>query len=973
MRRSRGLRTVLREFLLADPIALLAVATLVVLGELNLVAIGEPGLALHQLLAIGLGLGFVVAVQRLRSESLPWLGRVIYVLAVAMLIAVDAGGSRAYGAQRWLAVGSLVLQPSELAKLGLLLALADALGVRRVGRARIGAAVLLALGPIVLTLVQPDLSTTGLLLVVLGAALLLGRVPVRTIGVLALAAAALAPLALHSLHGYQVARLHAFLGGVADPRGAGYSSLQAHIAIGSGGFFGIGRAPIHSLMAQYLPARQTDLAFASLVEQWGLVAGGAALLAATLLIWRLVRAARLSAQPGPALVAGGLAVLFAAEVAISVAGNLGRSPLAGVPFPFLSYGGTAAAAHLAALGLVLSARRQASHRLLRNVVAARRVSPRMVRLTGTALASTVVALGCVAYQDQAGVGATYAGYGISQMTRCAVLPAPRGLIEDRHGAPLAVNDPARRVVGVPSLILQDPTQLPRLADALGRPAPALAADLLAHRTAVTADLGLVPAPVAARVDGLALSSVVTIPSQQRHYPTGALMGPLLGFTGIITAEDLPAWKGYPPSAVIGRAGLEREYDAALRGRDGYLCVYVNPSSVPVSLSTLELPETGSTLRLSIDIDLQRKTTDALQATLSNGVPGQPRSDLAAAVVMDARGGQVLAMASLPSYDNNIFGPPINLAALEQAMRQPGNPMLEHATQVAVPPGSTFKLVVAAADTVFNAIPPGQVISTGYTYTMGASTFHGWGYLPPQNLTQAIAWSNDVYFYKLGVALGPERMADVAARLGVGRRSGIDLPGEAGGLLGTPALMDQLGEAWYPATTAFMGIGQGYLTTTPLQVANWTAAVATGKLVTPRLGLGEKGPGSAGYVAVPGPAPADLDFAGGLQPVRAGMRMAVTEGTATMLKDINLGFGGKTGSAEDPSTAGGTDAWFTCVGPMDSPEVVMTVLFRGGGEGHMVAEPVASDVMHWYAAHRTQVLAAPGLTPRSDEQDGSRLV
>jgi cell division protein FtsI/penicillin-binding protein 2 len=570
------------------------------------------------------------------------------------------------------------------------------------------------------------------------------------------------------------------------------------------------------------------------------------------------------------------------------------------------------------------------------------------------------------------VGATYAGYGISQMTRCAVLPAPRGVIEDRHGAPLAVNDPARRVVGVPSLILQQPSLVPRLAEALNRPAPALEADLLAHRRAVTADLGLVAAPVAAEVDSLAPSRVVTIPSQQRHYPTGSLMGPLLGFTGIITAEDLPAWKGYPPGSVIGRAGLERQYDPVLRGRDGYLCVYVNPTSVPVSLSSLELPEIGSSLRLSIDLDLQRKTTDALQATLSHGVPGQPRADLAAAVVMDPRSGQVLAMASLPSYDNNILGPPVDIAALEQAMRQPGSPLLEHATQVAVPPGSTFKLVVAAADTVFNAIPPGQVIPTGYTYTMGTSTFHGWGYLPPQNLSQAIAWSNDVYFYKLGVALGPERMAEVAGRLGVGRRSGIDLPGETGGLLGTPAVMDRMGEAWYPATTAFMGIGQGYLTTTPLQVADWTGAVATGKLVTPRLGFGEKGPLSARYVAVQAPPPTDLDFAGGLQPVRAGLRLAVTEGTATMLKDINLNFGGKTGSAEDPSTAGGTDAWFTCVGPMDSPEVVATVLFRGGGEGHSVAEPVASEVMHWYAAHRAQVLAAPELSPRSPDHDGSRL-
>jgi cell division protein FtsI/penicillin-binding protein 2 len=482
----------------------------------------------------------------------------------------------------------------------------------------------------------------------------------------------------------------------------------------------------------------------------------------------------------------------------------------------------------------------------------------------------------------------------------------------------------------------------------------------------------VPPSVAARVEALSLASVVTIAAQLRHYPTGALMGPLLGFTGVITAEDLPAWKGYPPGSVIGRSGLERQYDPVLRGRDGYLCVYVNPMSVPVAVSALELPEAGSTLRLAIDLELQRKTTDALQASLARPVAGQPRADLAAAVVMDARNGQVLALASLPSYDNNIFGPPLDVAALEQAMRGAGSPMLEHATQVAVPPGSTFKLVVAAADTVYNAIPPAEVIPTGYSYTMGTSTFHGWGSLPPQNLPQAIAWSNDVYFYKLGVALGPDRMAEVAARLGVGRRSGIDLPGETTGLLGTPARMDDLGQTWYPATTAFMGIGQGYLTTTPIQVADWTAAVATGKLLTPRLALGAKVPFAAGYRALPAPPPADLEFAGGLQPVRQGLRLAVTQGTGTMLKDINLEFGGKTGTAEDPS-AGGTDAWFTCVGPMSAPEVVATVLFRGGGEGHAVAEPVAADMMRWYAAHRAQVLAAPDLAIPSEEVDRSRLV
>ncbi|HEX6547809.1 MAG TPA: FtsW/RodA/SpoVE family cell cycle protein [Candidatus Dormibacteraeota bacterium] len=952
------LPTPIRELFTTDPPAVLAVATLIVLGELNLLAMGADDLAVHQLLAVVIGAGLVMFGQRMRAESLRWLGWAAYGVAVALLLAVDLLGTRAYGAQRWIAVGSVELQPSELAKLGLLLVLAVVLGVRRPSRGRVAGALALAAVPIVLTVLQPDLSTTALLTVVVLSALLLARVPYRVIGGMALAAAVAAPIALRFLHSYQVQRLHAFLAHGADPQGAGYSTLQAHIAIASGGFFGTVHAPIHQLLASYLPARHTDLAFASLVEQWGFVAGAAALLAVVILVWRLVAAATQARAPVPGLVAGALAVLFSTEVAVSVAGNLGLTPLAGVPFPFVSYGGTAAAVHLAALGIVLGARRQARRQFLPRAVTAR-LSPRLVRLTGMAMAGLVASLGALTYHDQQALGATFAGYGVAQMTRCTILPASRGVIEDRHGAPLAVNDPSGRVYVVPALLLQQPAALSRLAELMGRPPDALARQVVEKASLPGLDLGAVTADAAAKVDAAHLPAVTVIPSQVRRYPTGRLLGPVLGFTGMITAEDLPAYRGYPPGAIIGRSGMEREYDALLRGRDGRLCVYVDPQNRPVAIADVVLPQPGNTLRLSIDLALQQEA----DAVIQRAFDANHQADLAAGVILDGKTGQVLAMVSLPSYDNNIYGPPLDLPALERAFQSPGNAMLEHATQVAAPPGSTFKLVVAAADTVYNAIPPAEVIPTGYWFNMGGGwSFHGWGYLPPQNLSQAIAWSNDVYFYKLGLALGPENMAGIASRVGAGVRTGIDLPGESAGLVGTPALMDALGQNWYPATTAFMGIGQGYTTATPIQVARWTLTVSSGRLYTPRLAMAERGPDDEGYVSLPGPSAAPLDFAPNLRPVQEGMRLAVTQGTATMLAPLPIPFGAKTGSAEDPSTRGGANAWFTCAGPYNDPEVVATLFFRGGGEGNVVAEPPTTEIMQWYSAHRDQVRASVAVQP-----------
>ena len=213
----------------------------------------------------------------------------------------------------------------------------------------------------------------------------------------------------------------------------------------------------------------------------------------------------------------------------------------------------------------------------------------------------------------------------------------------------------------------------------------------------------------------------------------------LGFVGVATPTEVKRWPGLPPSEIVGRSGVEESYDAVVRGIDGQQCVYVDLAGVPVAQGPRRDPIPGANLRLSIDLPLQQQLTARLAAALAAKPPG----GLGAAVAMDPRTGAVLAMASLPSYDNNVYGPPVDAAALRQAENAGGRPMLQHATQMVAPPGSTFKLVVASADMAHPVFAPDQVIPTGGSFTLGDHTFNNWRVLPPQSLVQAIAWSNDV--------------------------------------------------------------------------------------------------------------------------------------------------------------------------------------------------------------------------------------
>ena len=700
--------------------------------------------------------------------------------------------------------------------------------------------------PIGLTLLQPDLSTTMLLAVLAGSMLVIGRVPARFLLPLVAAAAVSAPLADRSaaaVPGRAARQLPGRRARVPDRLGLGR-------AAGAASRWARGRCSAGPttrcalLRAQYLPERETDLALASLVGQWGLVAGAGAVLAAIILVWRLALASRAPRTPHGALVGGGLAILLGVETVVSVGGNLGLLPLAGVPFPLLSYGGTALVVHLAAIGVVLAVRRDGARRRLwalprlAQPAAAAGPADRARRCRRCWCPSGSTDGGCRATQGEA---LSLAGQ--EQMTRCFRLPAPRGSITDRHDAPLAVNavdvgSGVDQVLVVPALLRARPADVDRLADAGRAPArgPARADRVGAQAPTLSLPVADVPRGIGDAVTAAGIAGVFVVPEPRRAYPTGALLGPVLGFAGVATPDGRGA---------LARTCRRARSSAAPASSSSTTRCCAGSTGSSASTSTRgacrwrsgerQDPVPGADLRLSIDLGLQRQ----LDASLAAAVRAQPRprGRIGAAVAMDPRSGQVLAIASTPSFDNNVYGPPVDAGALRALAGAPGSPMLEHVTQAVAPPGSTFKLVVAAANQAHPVFAPAA-----------GRPHRGRLHLRRPHLRQLEADGADE---PGAVDRHVQRRLLLQARRGAGA-GGDDRhrPGARGGPAdrhrparpsppATSARPDSVranGGTWYGGSTVILGIGQGYLQVTPLQNARWTAAVATGNLVTPRLGL-----------------------------------------------------------------------------------------------------------------------------------------
>jgi len=460
----------------------------------------------------------------------------------------------------------------------------------------------------------------------------------------------------------------------------------------------------------------------------------------------------------------------------------------------------------------------------------------------------------------------------------------------------------------------------------------------------------------------------------RHYETGQLTAHIVGYVGRIPAESVERYQeqGYGVNDWVGLIGVERQYEAYLRGKTGTRNVEVDVLGREVRTVGDVIPPTpGNNLVLSLDLGLQRATEAALRRGLRKaGV------ESGVAIVMDPRDGRVLSMVSLPAYDNNLFASGISLADYQRLSEDPYRPLINHAISGLYPPGSTFKIVPAAAGLQEETVTPDTRLECQgimwvphryfpddrsmdqpfYCWIHKAETGHG-----HLALRDAIAVSCDVYFYKLAggyedfEGIGLESLKEYTLLFGLGEPTGIDLPAEAPGLVPSARWKRlQWAENWVTGDTYNMAIGQGFVLATPLQVLNATTVIANrGTLYRPRIALrvvdGEGDLVEEFPPEVIRRVPVDPDY---LEVVREGMLGAVEWGTARDAYLPEVSVAGKTGTAEFPGPRDSqgnlpTHAWFTAFAPYDDPEIALVVFLRSGGEGSKTAVPVAVEILRYY--------------------------
>ncbi|MBU6250431.1 MAG: penicillin-binding protein 2 [Cyanobacteria bacterium REEB417] len=421
----------------------------------------------------------------------------------------------------------------------------------------------------------------------------------------------------------------------------------------------------------------------------------------------------------------------------------------------------------------------------------------------------------------------------------------------------------------------------------------------------------------------------------RSYPHGNLGAHVLGYTSGITeaeyAELQP--RGYRIRDRVGRSGLEKVYEATLRGEWGGQQVEVNAAGQVQRILGDKPARAGKDLHLTLDLALQQTAEQALNGVRKGAI-----------VAMDPQTGAILAMASRPTFDPNLFsdGPTTRQWA---DLNRPDAPLLNRAFR-GFPPASTFKIVTTVAALESGLYQPGSKVLTTNSFCYAGLCYGDHGAHGMIGFPFALAVSSNTFYYRVGLRLGPGPLFKAARRMGYGQLSGIELANEESeGLLGDPAWkQDALGEPWTPVDTITSSIGQGALQVTPLQMARLYAVVANGGwLVTPHL---VERPTQRTWVGL---RPATLAV------LRQGLRMVVTEGTARLLNDPQLPpVAGKTGTAEDPPRP--DHAWFGGYAPAGRPTLVIVAFGENsGGYGGTVAAPMVKALMTtWFRLNR-----APG--------------
>lgn len=451
-------------------------------------------------------------------------------------------------------------------------------------------------------------------------------------------------------------------------------------------------------------------------------------------------------------------------------------------------------------------------------------------------------------------------------------------------------------------------------------------------------------------------------SAVRKYADGKDFSFIIGYSGRINEKEAAANPDYLRTDTIGKEGLELFYEKDLRGNYGNVEVDVDSLGRVNRTMVKSDPVAGNNLVLNIDAALQRRLYKdieemALKTKTATG---------GSVVALDPRSGAVLALVSFPSYDNNSFANGISNTEYAALLNDENKPLFNRAVAAEYPPGSTFKPLVAAAALQENIISPTRQISDTGSINYGGWTFIDWAAHGQVDMVKAIAQSCDVYFYTVGggygdiKGLGVDRIKKYANLFGLGKVTGIDIPGEKAGLIPDAVWKKETrDEPWYIGDTYHESIGQGDVLSTPLQIANYTAAVANGgTLYRPQL-VNRIVDASGQTVQTIDPVVLNSKFIDpeNLTWAQKGMRENVVSGSGRSLSTLSVEAAGKTGTAQYAGNTK-THAWYTVYAPYKNPEIVMAIMLEGGGEGHDASTPIAKDILQWYFGERlTGVKAA----------------
>ncbi len=543
--------------------------------------------------------------------------------------------------------------------------------------------------------------------------------------------------------------------------------------------------------------------------------------------------------------------------------------------------------------------------------------------------------------------------------RNLVIKAPRGKIIDKFGNVLVSNIPSFDAILIPYDFPKDKNEqeqiLGEISQILGLEKSNLEIMLsnidenslepILIKENISKDQSLILAEKKNELPGIEIEKTAI-----RKYENSNIFAHVVGYDGKVTQKEFEENEGYLMTDYIGKTGLEKSYEAQLRGEHGMKQVEVDSlGNVKKELGTID-PVAGNELILNLDEGLQKKIFDSLTASLE-----KTETNTAAAVAIDPRNGGVLALVSLPSFDNNSFAQGISSEEYSKLVQNENLPLFNRAIKGEYPPGSTLKPSIAAAALSEGVVQEDTTVNCTGAIHVGSWSFGDWKTHGVTDIRKAIAESCDVFFYSVGggygniLGLGMDRMKKYDELFGFGEETGVDLLEEKKGLIPSPDWKEKvIGEKWSLGNSYHASIGQGYITATPLQLANYTAALANeGTLYEPRIVNRIKKTNGQEENIETKIIRKDFISEPVMKIVREGMRQTVENGTAQQLKDLPVQAAGKTGTAEFGVEKGSTHAWFIAFAPYENPEIAIAILAEGTSSGVSIPVSVTREALEWY--------------------------